>query len=193
MTAMATQDVFVRSRIEEVERINEQVRRLTGDLSEEQLHWSPPGGGWSIAHVFEHLIVAHSMYLERMRSAIEHAAERGVGGAGEWRPSLVGRFLIPAVGPEATRKTPAPRIWRPESQPRPKVVEEFLRTQEELRELLQTAEGLDLNRVRTSSPVSRLIRLNLGDCFMVLTAHAQRHLRQVERIRARAGLPSPTG
>ncbi len=194
MTATATRASFVRTRLEEAAQINDQTRRLTQDLSEEQLHRSPPEGGWSIAQVFEHLIVAHWMYLERMRAAIEQARAQGdESGASEWRPSLAGRFLIPAVGPQVTRKATAPRIWRPVSQPRPRVVEEFLRTQDELQELLHAAERLDLNRVRTSSPVSRLIRLNLGDCFMILTVHAQRHLQQVERIRAGIGFTQATG
>jgi hypothetical protein len=39
---------------------------------------------------------------------------------------------------------------------------------------------------------SRLIRLNLGDCFMVGVAHARRHLGQIERIRAQPGFPPIT-
>lgn len=190
MAVASTQDAFVQTRLTEIERIDERARRLTGDLPDAQLRWSPPDGGWSIAQVFEHLVTAHSQYLDRMRSAIEDARARGdLAPRGEWRPTLAGGLLIRSTDPKSERKLRAPRSWRPAPEPRADAVEEFLRTQQELRELLHAAEGLDLNRVRTHSPVSRLIRLNLGDCFTILTVHGQRHLRQVERIRQRPDFP----
>ena len=48
---------------------------------------------------------------------------------------------------------------------------------------LRAAAGLDWRAVRLSSPVSRFIRLNLGDAFVILVVHAQRHLGQITRIR----------
>jgi hypothetical protein len=32
--------------------------------------------------------------------------------------------------------------------------------------------------------------MNLGDAFMTLVVHAQRHLRQIERIKARPEFPT---
>ncbi len=191
MATATTQDAFIQDRLREVEQVSEQARRLTSDLSAEQLRWTPPGGGWSIAQVFEHLVTAHTQYLESMRPLIQEARERGDHGArGEWRPSLAGGFLLRFVDPKNERKGPSPRSWRPEAEPRADAVDAFLRTQEELSELLHRAEGLDLNRLRTSSPISRLIRLNLGDCFAILASHGQRHMRQVERIRRSEGFPA---
>ncbi len=190
MATATMQDAFIHDRLREVEQVSEQARRLTGDLTAAQLHWSPPDGGWSIAQVFEHLVTAHRQYLEKVRPLIQEARERGDRTArGEWRPSLAGGFLLRSVDPKNERRGPSPRSWRPAAEPRADAVEAFLRTQEELSELLHRAEGLDLNRIRTSSPVSWLIRLNLGDCFAILAAHGQRHMRQVERIRASAAFP----
>jgi hypothetical protein len=49
------------------------------------------------------------------------------------------------------------------------------------------ADGHDLG-VGFSSPVSPLIRLNLGDAFRVLVVHCHRHLGQVERTRRAVGM-----
>ncbi|HEV2130980.1 MAG TPA: DinB family protein [Longimicrobiaceae bacterium] len=190
MATATTQDAFIHDRLREVERVSEQARQLTSGLSAAQLRWTPPSGGWSIAQVFEHLVTAHTQYLEKMRPLIREARERGDRAArGEWRPSLAGGFLLRSVDPKNERGGPSPRSWRPAAEPRTDAIEAFLRTQEELLDLLHRAEGLDLNRIRTSSPVSWLIRLNLGDCFAILAAHGQRHMRQVERIRANAAFP----
>jgi hypothetical protein len=37
--------------------------------------------------------------------------------------------------------------------------------------------------------VSRFIRLNLGDAFMILVVHSRRHLGQIARILARENFP----
>jgi hypothetical protein len=58
--------------------------------------------------------------------------------------------------------------------------------------LIERARPLEWRRLRIASPLSRLIRLNLGDCFMVGVAHARRHLGQIERIRAQPGFPPIT-
>ncbi|CAN5569723.1 DinB family protein [soil metagenome] len=191
MAIATAQDSFIHDRLREVEQVSEQTRQLTSDLAAAQLRWPPPSGGWSIAQVFEHLVTSHTGYLEKLPEVIDAARERGDRAArGEWRPSLAGGFLLRSVDPKNERRGPSPRSWRPGTEPRADAVEAFLHTQEELTALLHRAEGLDLNRIRTSSPVSKLIRLNLGDCFAILAAHGQRHMRQVERIRRSGGFPA---
>ena len=106
-----------------------------------------------------------------------------------WRPSFMGRLLVHSL--RSPRKLPAPRMYRPAPDPRARVVDQFMLRQRELVELLNASAGLDWRRVRTASPVSPLIRLNLGDCFTVLVVHAQRHLGQIERLESRADFPVP--
>ena len=43
------------------------IEQLGSDLGYLQLGWRPPDGGWSIAQVFEHLIIADSSYLGAMK------------------------------------------------------------------------------------------------------------------------------
>jgi hypothetical protein len=64
------------------------------------------------------------------------------------------------------------------------VVEAFLQMQQEIARLLREGADLDWRSIRISSPVNRLVRLNLGDAYVVLVIHTQRHLNQVARIRA---------
>jgi hypothetical protein len=54
---------------------------------------------------------------------------------------------------------------------------------------VRRAATLDWRRTRTTSPISPLIRLNLGDCFTILVVHAQRHLGQIDRLRGRSDYP----
>lgn len=175
----------LRTQIQDTAR---RVRALAGRMDDSRLHWYPPGGGWSMGQVLEHLCVSDEDYLVRLRDLVARPdAPRAAPGA-EWRPSLMGRFLVSSL--ERPRKLPAPRRWIPPLMPRPDVLEAYLARQDELLGLLDRGGALDWRRVRTSSPVSPLIRLNLGDCFTLLAVHGRRHLGQMERLAARPDFPA---
>lgn len=176
--------------LEDVEQIGERARHLTSRLSDAQLEWMPPDGGWSVGQVLEHLLISDRSYVLRMRPLIDNAKTRVVPAVrASWRPTLAGRFLIKSLAPGASRKLPAPSIYRPGPSPRPGVVGEYLRSLDDLASLLRDARGLDLGRLRMSSPVSRLIRVHVGDGFAIIVVHAQRHLGQIERVLKSPGFP----
>jgi hypothetical protein len=168
--------------------VDVEVARLTAGLDDAALARKPPDGGWSIAEVLEHLCVSADSYLDLLAREIGRANGTPAAAPGTvWKPSLLGGLLVRSLQPASTRKVPAPKMYRPAATPRPNVVSEFLRRQATLLELLERGAGLDWRRVRTSSPVSRLIRINLGDAYTILVVHAQRHAGQIARVRAAIG------
>jgi hypothetical protein len=190
MATVAKEQDTIGRLLESVEQIGERARHLTAQLSVAQLAWTPPDGGWSVGQVLEHLLISDRSYVVRMRPLIEAAKARGAPTTpAAWRPTLAGRLLIRSLSPEATRKLPAPKIYRPGPSPRPGVVGEYLRSLDDLASLMRAARGLDLGRLRMSSPVSRLLRLHVGDGFAIMVVHAQRHLGQIERLLKRPGFP----
>jgi hypothetical protein len=58
-----------------------------------------------------------------------------------------------------------------------------LHLQSQLTLLAQSADGLDLARIKVPTPISRLIRLSLGMTFAQVAAHERRHLDQAWRVR----------
>jgi len=186
----AVRDPHLRAQLEKAVANDAEARRVAGDLSGGRLAWRPPAGGWGVGDCLEHLAVSAVEYLAAMRPALERAragsARPPVYGA--WRTTLAGRLLIYTVN--TPRKVPAPRLLRPPPEPRPGVLADFLDTQAGLRELTTAADGLDLRRVRLSSPVTRLARLNLGDAFQILQDHVRRHLAQARRVREHPDFPA---
>jgi hypothetical protein len=167
------------------------LQAVAGALGPRALHWKPPSGGWSIGQVLEHLVVSTDDYLGPMRRVIEQAREQARGAPDAdpvWRPSLMGGFLARAL--RAPRKLPAPRSWAPPLTPRAEVLETFRARLRDTAALLERARPLEWSRLRLSSPITRLVRLNLGDCFSITIAHAHRHARQIERIRTSPGFPA---
>ena len=144
--------------------------------------WSPPGGGWSAGQVVEHLLVTDGSYLPKLRTLVADPAAPRAAADAVWKPSLVGGLLVRSL--ESPRKLPAPKPWRITAPARTGVVDLYLAQLEETAALLARATPLDWRRIRTSSPLSRLVRMNLGDVFTVLVTHVGRHLGQIERVQA---------
>jgi hypothetical protein len=163
------------------------LQAAAGTLGPRALSWKPPSGGWSIGQVLEHLVLAAESYLGPMRQVIE-GAQATPGADPLWRPSLMGGVLARAL--RAPRKLPAPRAYAPAPTPRPDVLEVFRAKLRDTAWLLDRARPLEWNRLRLGSPITPLIRLNLGDCFAISVAHAHRHLGQIERIRRDPGFPA---
>lgn len=182
-TTAVPQQELLRDTEVQLARINEEARTLAGHLSPEQLHWPPPGGGWSVAQVFEHLAASNESYLTRIPEVLQRArAAGGVPNGAVWKPSFFGKLLIRSLEPSSTRSMPAPKIWRPTHTRPDGALERFIRSQEQLSALIPEARAVDLTRTRVASPASRLVRVNLGDVFRILVVHGERHLGQVRRV-----------
>jgi hypothetical protein len=138
-----------------------------------------------VGQVFEHLCIANESYLRPMRGLIEGASGSAAGSG--WKPSLAGRLLVSVL--RSQRKFPAPKVYQPGPAPRTRVVEAFLAQLEEIERLLARTHSLDLRALHFSSPVTRFIRLNLGDGFAIMITHAERHLNQTDRLRGHAAFP----
>ena len=161
------------------------------DLTAAQLAWQPPGNKWGIGQLLEHLIVSADSYLTILRPRIyDRKAAHTENGNAYWEPSIAGWMLV--TGLRSKRKLPTANAWKVTAA-RENVLDEFMKRQQTIMTFLRATSALDWNRVRLSSPVSRLIRLNLGDAFTVLTVHAQRHIKQMERVRDMAEFPETGG
>ena len=69
-------------------------------------------------------------------------------------------------------------------------LEAFLERHRETIDLMQVADGLDLQRIRIESPANAVIKLPLGAAFLMLAAHARRHLWQIRRGLSASGTSS---
>lgn len=173
----------------ELDCVTLDAKTVAGDLTPAQLAWHPPGGGWGVGQVLEHLVVVNDSYLSRMRPLIyARDAAHGEDGKAAWEPSVAGWILVGVL--RSPRKFPTAHIWKVGPEARPDVLAAFRNRQQIIITFLRAAAALDWTRVRLSSPANRLVRLNLGDAFMALTVHAQRHIKQMERVRDTEGFPA---
>lgn len=167
----------------DLDRLEPRARELLAGLDAEDLAKAPPGGGWSIAQIFEHLCVADASYVD---GVLPKALAKARGRATKpWKPSMFGGWLRRILANTA-KKLPAPKIYRVAGPARKDVVAAWLAGVAQLRRQIVEAADCDL-KLRLSSPVSRLIRLSLGDALAIPVVHAHRHLEQVARTRKAIG------
>jgi hypothetical protein len=179
----------LRSRLQlELDLVTADTMTVVRPLSKAQLAWKPPSGGWSIGQVLEHIVLSADTYLDKLRGLVyfHHAAHAELGGA-DWEPSIGGWVLV--AGLRKDFKMPSPKLWQVNGEAREDVVTAFLHQQDSLTRLLRASAALEWSKVRLSSPVSTLLRINLGDAFTALVVHAQRHVRQIQRIRDEPSFP----
>lgn len=188
MSAAARQDEE-RGRLHEaLEGFSRRARSAREALSAEQLARPPPEGGWSVGQVYEHLCLAHDSYLDPVSKLLTSAKPNpSKARVATWQPTVMGNFLVRSF--RSPRRLPAPRIYRPGPEPRDQVIDAFLERQDRAVTLLEESADHLWQEIRMRSPVTALIRMNLGDAFTILVTHTERHFGQMDRIQGRSEFP----
>jgi hypothetical protein len=179
----------------DLEACEREAERVAGDLSVAQLNWQPPGPsggagrGWSIGQCLDHLRVGAALYLGALRPALAAARERGVLRRGPIRPGPLEGLFVRSMEPPVQLRGRSPRAILPASELAADVLAQFLAAHAEVRATLAAAADLDLNRARFQNPFLRFVKMRTGAGFLVLAAHARRHLWQAARVRQAPGFP----
>jgi hypothetical protein len=174
--------------LHQIDAIKADGQAVCAGLSESQFNWRPGEGRWSIAECLVHLNVAASGTLPAFDRAIADGRAKGrtAEGGGPFRYGWFSRWVIGSMEPPPKwrMKTPgmfAVRVGGTHALAR--VLPEFLAVRDQLAERVRRADGLDLKRIRTVSPVTRLLRLPLGAYLQFVIAHDRRHVWQARQVR----------
>lgn len=174
----------------QLDEIRADVENLVEGISESQFNWRPSPEKWSIAQCLEHLNSGWGA-LPKLDRAIAAAGERGVRGGGPYRHPMLGKLYLRFTEPPPKIRVRAPRRFRPAAERGlSDVVPRFLALQREILERIESADGLDLGRIRLSSPISRRFRMSLGQWFAFLAAHERRHVWQAWQVRRHPEFPA---
>ncbi len=181
-------DPFLAGLAREVARIAEEAEALCRELTPEQLAWRPSRNGWGVAECFTHLVQAADLFHPRFASAIDRTRAAGAIRRGAWNGSRLGRLFRTLSGARVRIPIPAPPLLRIRG-PIPDAYRRFIDREQDFLGLLQRADGLDLGYSTTGSPISRRLRIPLGDGLAILAGHARRHLEQARRVTLNRDFP----
>src|SRR5262245_24089060 len=179
------------SMLQQLEAIKNEGVALAAGLSEAQFNWRPGAGRWSIGQNLNHLNVGDLQVLPAFDRAIEQGRAQGRLSAGPFRYGWFSRMMIASMEPPPRMRMKTPMKGSAgEDHRAADVVPEFARVRDLLAERVRQADGLDLGRIGTISPVNRLVRLPLGAYFAFILAHDRRHLWQARQVRTSPGFPT---
>jgi hypothetical protein len=174
---------------QQFEQIQQQAGELTAELNEARFNWRPAPAEWSIEECLAHLIMVGEWEIRAIGQAIDRGKERGLNGQGPFEYGAIDRFIVHQTEPPVRRPLPAPHYFVPlHGQPVTAVLPTFYHVQSQLILQLERADGLDLRRVKVSTPISRLLKMSLGAMFAQIAAHERRHLDQAWRVREKLPL-----
>lgn len=161
---------------------------VAGGLSKAQLNWQPAAGKWSIGQCLEHLRCANEAYLPAIGSALNGPGRSSVPeilvpGPSRW---FIRNYIAPNPG---GARAQAPKAITPTSDVSLEVLEEFLASNAQARELVLVATSHDVNRIRFKNPFVPLLRFTVGTGLEIVTKHQSRHLLQAEAVRSDIKFP----
>lgn len=149
-------------------------------LSLDQLNQREGDASWSVLECIEHLNRYGDFYIPEIENKLkgfEHLAK-----ADKFSSGPIGNYFAKSMLP-GSKKMKTFKTMNPiGSKLDISVLDKFIQQQKKLLELLEKASRSDLNKIKTSISITKLIRLKLGDTFRVVIYHNQRHVEQAKRI-----------
>src|ERR1041385_5806406 len=118
--------------IEQLTRIETEVRLVLEPLSEAQFAWRPGPDRWSAGECLDHLAITSGLILDRVRPALERARAEGIKGEPPFAYGWLGGWFVRTMEPPGSRGMRSPPNFLPSAQaPKPAVLGRFVAVQEE--------------------------------------------------------------
>lgn len=153
-------------------------------LPEEYLAQQPAPGKWSAAQCLEHLNSYGLYYLPAIEKAIGKVSgsQPAVRFKSSWLGNYFYRTMLPGNNGMPAKKMKAPSKHTPGNDLNGKaVLNEFISQQEKLEQLITKAKAINISKASVGISIAPFIRLQLGDVFLFIVAHNNRHLLQAGR------------
>lgn len=164
-----------------IKAVNRQAESFCS-LPEEALRHRPEPNQWSALDCLDHINLFYADYFPRLEAAVRRASPAN---QATYTPGYFGQKMVNGLRPNQGQRRMKIKTFRrmnpaTDDQPSERIFEALFGYHTQLEKLLTEAEALNWNRVKVNSAIGPLLRFKLGDCFRLLLAHTERHIRQAE-------------
>ncbi len=138
---------------------------------------------WSVLECLEHLNLYGNFYLPEIKNRIETSSTKTTA---EFKSGWLGNYFAQSMLPKDNlNKMKAFESMNPiHSSLSKNTVTVFIDQQKQLLDLLKASRTVNLNKVKASISITKLIKLKLGDTFRFLIYHNKRHIVQAKKVLA---------
>ena len=142
----------------------------------------PTPRDWSAAECIAHLSLSTEQFLPVLQKAIDEAQKKGWKSQKKPAMDVVGRALRWFLEPPIRKRVKTAGRFVPRSaRAKAEAFGEFATLQSKLVDAVHAAEGLDVRKIKVTSPFDRRVKYNLYSAFKIVVAHQRRHLWQAEQ------------
>jgi DinB superfamily len=168
---------------QKTEFVLEKAIRDWQSLPSDQFNRQPAPNAWSAAQCLEHLNVYGRYYLPELKKAIGKAKKQPTPTfKSGWLGDYFYRLMLPNTEGVLKSKMKAPKNAIPPVElDAAAVIAEFIEQQEQLLQLIEQARAVNIGSIRIPISLTQWIQLKLGDTFLFVIAHNERHILQAER------------
>jgi hypothetical protein len=178
--------------LDELARIEREVRGTLEPLSEAQFSWKPGPSRWSIGECLDHLAITGALALGNILPILALGRAEGRSGRPPFRYGLLGGWFVRTMERPGKRPMPSPANFVPPGAvAKAEALGKFFRVNRELERAIRSSEGLALDRLKAPSSArgAGWLRLNVAAWFAATLAHQRRHLAQARRVMETQGFP----
>ncbi|WP_228376700.1 DinB family protein [Chryseobacterium formosense] len=150
------------------------------NISDEKLNFRNSEKSWSILECLEHLNLYGKFYIPEITNRLKNSDTKPID---IFSSGILGNYFAKSMLPkENLNKMKTFKSMNPiHSDLDKRVLTEFIAQQKQMIQLLNDAENVNLNKVKTSISISKFIKLKLGDTFRFVIYHNLRHIEQAKR------------
>ncbi len=186
---MKSPDKLLQKFLSEAPLLIETATKQFGGLSEKQINWKPSEEKWSIGECIDHLDVTHKLYSYQIKG-LQPLIDDSSKGLFKFKHTFSGRMLLKYVDPDSPKKVKTFKIFKPSMrQINTNIIRSFCEEVETMISFAEKLHGADLTKIKISSPVTKLLRMNVGDAFLTNLFHDKLHLNQAEKTKDETNFP----
>jgi len=171
----------------ELEGITNNIVAITNSkytkLTNKQLNTKPAPDKWSIGECLQHLICYGNFYLAAMEEAL--ANHKGSESKDSFKPGFFGNKFSEMLRykEKGMKKMKSPNIESLTfATVELNVIEVFLKQQQQHLNILNRTKELNIEKVKVSIALTKLIKTKIGDTLRFTIYHNQRHIVQAEKV-----------
>ncbi len=171
--------------VEQFEANRKDAQDLVAGVTRAQFNWRPEPHRWSMGECVAHLNLTAVANLAKIEAMIDEARSKGYRSAGPYKHTWLGNLLATTVDPPPKFRAKTAKVFIPAQAEHPLegTMADFAHHVDTFIDCARRANGLDLGRVRTTSPVTSLIKLTLEEEFHLQAGHQRRHLWQARNVK----------
>jgi uncharacterized damage-inducible protein DinB len=149
--------------------------------SVDELNWKSNPTSWSVLECLEHLNLYGDFYIPEIRKVIKESKTKE---ERVFKSGFIGEYFASSMLPkEKLNKMKTFKDKNPlNSNLSLETIHRFVKQQNEFLELLEKAKAVNLNKVKTSITLTKLIKLKLGDTLRFIVNHNIRHFEQIKDV-----------